>query len=218
MSPVFAHGALRLYLLKLLEEHPRHGYDVIRLLEDRFSGLYTPSAGTIYPRLARLEADGLVERVDEDGRKTYSITAAGRAELDERRDELADLELRVTGSARDLAREIRVDVRASVRDLREELRGAVREARSERRRTGEPARGPRRGRADEIPESRGGADARTELRWLRRELDEFAREILDAAAGVDLGTETGQRVTTALRDARTAVHAALTGQRPTSGD
>lgn len=214
MSPVFAHGALRLYLLKLLEEHPRHGYDVIRLLEDRFSGLYSPSAGTIYPRLARLEADGLVERVDEDGRKTYSITAAGRGELDERRDELADLEQQVTGSARDLAREIRADVRASVRDLREELRGAAREARSERRRTGEPARGARPGRADEIPESRGGA----QLRRLRRELDEFAREILDAAAEVDLGTEAGQRVTTALRDARTAVHAALTGQRPTGGD
>ena len=58
MSPVFGHGRLRLYLLKLLDESPRHGYDVIRELEDRFMGLYTPSAGTVYPRLARLEADG----------------------------------------------------------------------------------------------------------------------------------------------------------------
>ena len=55
MSPVFSHGRLRLYLLKLLEESPRHGYDIIRLLEDRFLGLYAPSPGTIYPRLARLE-------------------------------------------------------------------------------------------------------------------------------------------------------------------
>jgi DNA-binding PadR family transcriptional regulator len=55
VSPVFAHGRLRLYLLKLLDESPRHGYDVIRLLEDRFMGMYAPSPGTIYPRLQRLE-------------------------------------------------------------------------------------------------------------------------------------------------------------------
>src|SRR4029450_7867698 len=61
MSPVFSQGALRLPLLKLLEESPRHGYEVIRLLEDRFMGLYAPSPGTIYPRLQRLEAGGLFE-------------------------------------------------------------------------------------------------------------------------------------------------------------
>ena len=60
MSPVFGHGRLRLYLLKLLEESPRHGYEVIRLLQDRFLGVYSPSPGTIYPRLARLEEEGLV--------------------------------------------------------------------------------------------------------------------------------------------------------------
>lgn len=192
MSPVFAHGGLRLYLLKLLEEAPRHGYDVIRLLEDRFSGLYSPSAGTIYPRLARLQADGLVERVEEDGRKTYHLTAAGRAELDARRDELADLEERVTGSARDLAEEIRADVRASVRDLREELQGAAREARSERR--------------------RAAAEARTELRGLRRELDLFGRDVLDAARREDVGAEALRRVTEALDDARAAVRAALVAE------
>lgn len=189
MSPVFAHGGLRLYLLKLLEEQPRHGYDVIRLLEDRFSGLYSPSAGTIYPRLARLQADGLVERVEEDGRKTYSLTAAGRAELDSRRDELADLEQRVTGSARDLAGEIRADVRASVHDLRQELRSAARQTRSERRRS--------------------VAEAHTELRGLRRELDQFSGDILDTARGADVGTEALRRVSAALDDARVAVRAAL---------
>ena len=60
MSPVFGHGRLRLYLLKLLDESPRHGYEVIRLLQDRFLGVYSPSPGTIYPRLARLEEEGLV--------------------------------------------------------------------------------------------------------------------------------------------------------------
>ena len=81
MSPVFGHGRLRLYLLKLLDESPRHGYDVIRELEDRFMGLYTPSAGTVYPRLARLEAEGLVTHEVTEGRKVYRITDTGRAEL-----------------------------------------------------------------------------------------------------------------------------------------
>ena len=67
MSPVFRHGRLRLYLLKLLDESPRHGYEVIRLLQDRFMGVYAPSPGTIYPRLARLEEDGLVTHEEVDG-------------------------------------------------------------------------------------------------------------------------------------------------------
>lgn len=197
MSPVFAHGGLRLYLLKLLEEKPRHGYDVIRLLEDRFSGLYSPSAGTIYPRLARLQADGLVEHTEEDGRKTYRLTAAGRAELDARRGELADLEAQVTGSARDLAEEIRSDVRASVRDLREELRGAAREARSERRRS--------------------TAEGRTELRGLRGELDQFTKDVLDVARGENPGAEALRRVTAALVEARAAVRSALAGEHREGG-
>src|SRR5437764_11349043 len=81
VNRVFRHGALRLYLLKLLGEQPRHGYEVISLLEDRFLGLYAPSAGTVYPRLARLETEGLVEHREADGRKVYSLTDAGRAEL-----------------------------------------------------------------------------------------------------------------------------------------
>ena len=133
MSPVFSHGRLRLYLLKLLEESPRHGYDVIRLLEDRFLGLYAPSPGTIYPRLQRLEAEGLVTQSQEGGRKVYRITDAGRAELASRRQELDELEAEISGSVHGLAREIRDEVRGSVRDLKQELRQAAREMRREQR-------------------------------------------------------------------------------------
>jgi DNA-binding PadR family transcriptional regulator len=133
MSPVFGHGRLRLYLLKLLDESPRHGYDVIRALEDRFLGLYAPSAGTVYPRLSRLETEGLVTVADEDGRKVYRITDAGRAELAARQAELADIESDITGSVRDLASEIRSDVRGSVDDLRAELKSAARDVRRESR-------------------------------------------------------------------------------------
>lgn len=144
MSPaVFGHGRLRLYLLKLLDESPRHGYDVIRELEDRFMGLYSPSAGTVYPRLARLESEGLVTHEVADGRKVYSITAAGRAELAARSGELEDLEADIAGSVKDLADEIRSEVHGSVKDLKAELKAAARdlrrEARSRGRQPGQPA-------------------------------------------------------------------------------
>ncbi|RFU37160.1 PadR family transcriptional regulator [Actinomadura logoneensis] len=126
MSPVFGHGRLRLYLLKLLEESPRHGYEVIRLLQDRFLGVYSPSPGTIYPRLARLESEGLVSHEVVKGKKVYSLTDKGRAELERRMDELAELEDEITASAQEFAREVRQDVRETVRSLREELTAAAR--------------------------------------------------------------------------------------------
>ncbi|MFC9623208.1 helix-turn-helix transcriptional regulator [Streptomyces sp. NPDC056930] len=129
MPPVFAHGRLRLYLLKLLDEAPRHGYEVIRLLEERFQGLYAPSAGTVYPRLAKLEAEGLVTHATEGGRKVYSITDEGRAELAGRTGELADLELEIRESVSELAAEIRDDVRGAAGKLRSEMRAAAHETR-----------------------------------------------------------------------------------------
>jgi DNA-binding PadR family transcriptional regulator len=119
---------LRLYLLKLLDEEPRHGYDVIRLLQDRFLGVYSPSPGTIYPRLARLEEEGLVTHDVVDGKKVYKITDRGREELSQRLDDLADLEDELSASVRDIAREITRDVRQTVRSLRDEFTWAVREA------------------------------------------------------------------------------------------
>jgi DNA-binding PadR family transcriptional regulator len=130
MAPVFAHGRLRLYLLKLLAESPRHGYEVIRLLEERFQGLYAPSAGTVYPRLAKLEKEGLVTHSTEGGRKVYALTAAGHAELAGRAEEIAGLEAEIRESVSTLAAEIREDVRGAAGDLRREVRAAAQQARS----------------------------------------------------------------------------------------
>src|SRR5262250_37800 len=127
MSPVFRHGSLRLYLLKLLDEAPRHGYEVIRLLQDRFLGVYAPSPGTIYPRLARLEEEGLVTHDEVNGRKVYRITGKGQEELRARLDDLAELEESITVSVRDIAREVTEDVRETVRSLREELAWVARD-------------------------------------------------------------------------------------------
>jgi DNA-binding PadR family transcriptional regulator len=132
MSPVFAHGNLRLYLLSLLAESPRHGYELIQALSDRFGGTYSPSAGTIYPRLSKLEEEGLVTKTS-DGRKTvYEITDAGRAELAARESELGAIEDEVTDSVRRLADEVRAGVSEAMRSLRADLAAAAREAKSGR--------------------------------------------------------------------------------------
>lgn len=126
--PVFAHGSLRLYLLSLLAEQPRHGYELIQALSDRFGGSYIPSAGTIYPRLAKLEEEGLVTK-ESDGRKTtYSITDAGRAELEARRGELDSIEEQMTDSVRRIADEVRAGVNDAMRSLRADLASAARTA------------------------------------------------------------------------------------------
>jgi DNA-binding PadR family transcriptional regulator len=127
--PVFSHGSLRLYLLKLLDDAPRHGYELIQALSERFGGTYSPSAGTIYPRLAKLEEEGLVTK-SSDGRKTvYRITEAGRAELVARQDELGRVESEVTDSVRRLAHEVRADVTTAMRSLKADLASAAHEAR-----------------------------------------------------------------------------------------
>ncbi|WP_309072991.1 PadR family transcriptional regulator [Paenarthrobacter sp.] len=130
MPPVFAHGALRLYLLALLETGPKHGYELIKALGERFGGTYSPSAGTIYPRLGKLEEEGLVATETEGRRTKYLITDAGRAELDSRRQELADVEDSISASVRRLADNLREDIRANMRGLRADLAATAEAART----------------------------------------------------------------------------------------
>jgi DNA-binding PadR family transcriptional regulator len=138
VTPVFGHGHLRLYLLSLLDESPKHGYELIQALEERFGGTYVPSAGTIYPRLGKLEEEGLVTKT-ADGRKTvYSITDAGRAELADRANELGGIEDEVTDSVRRLADEVRNSVNVAMKSLRADLAAAARDARTDARTQGRP--------------------------------------------------------------------------------
>ena len=181
MPPVFAHGRLRLYLLKLLDEAPRHGYEVIRLLEERFQGLYAPSAGTVYPRLAKLEAEGLVTYTTEGGRKVYSITDAGRAELADRSGELADLELEIRDSVAELAAEIRADVRGAAGDLRREVRAAASEARQGPRTAGSAPFGDHGEYGDhsDVGDKETWRAAKEEMRRAKQEWKEQARRAKD---------------------------------------
>ena len=176
MSPVFRHGRLRLYLLRLLDEEPRHGYEVIRLLRDRFMGVYAPSPGTIYPRLARLEEEGLVTHDEENGRKVYRITEAGREELRNRGAELDELEEELSASVSDIVREVREDVRETVRNLREELTWAAREMRRSERESREEAAQDAREQAQDAREQA------KEAMWAQaRQVREQAKQARDQA-------------------------------------
>ena len=195
MTPVFRHGRLRLYLLRLLDEEPRHGYEVIRLLRDRFMGVYAPSPGTIYPRLSRLEDEGLVTHDEENGRKVYRITEAGREELRNRGAELDELEEELSESVSDIAREFGEDVRATVRSLREELTRAAREVRQTERDTAREAADTAQEQAKEsreqakesreqAKESREHARQAKESAWAQaRQAKERARQARDEAFG-----------------------------------
>ncbi len=79
-------GDVRTALLSLLADRSMHGYDLIRELEQRSGGAWRPSPGSIYPTLQLLEDEGLVTSEEQDGKRVYTITDAGRAELEERRE------------------------------------------------------------------------------------------------------------------------------------
>ena len=84
MGRIFEQGDLKYVVLRLLEEKPRHGYEIIKELEDRFGGAYAPSPGTVYPTLTMLEDLGYARAMPEEGgRKIYEITDEGRKHLEE---------------------------------------------------------------------------------------------------------------------------------------
>ena len=87
----FGAGDMKYVILKLLRDKPRHGYEVMKELEERMHGCYSPSPGTVYPTLQWLEDEGLVVAREVEGKKVYEITDTGRAFLDENKDTVEDI-------------------------------------------------------------------------------------------------------------------------------
>ncbi len=83
---MLAHGDLKLLALSLIAEQPRHGYEIIKVIEEKTAGWYSPSPGVVYPTLTFLEEAGYVTAEPDGAKKLYSITVEGRAYLDENRD------------------------------------------------------------------------------------------------------------------------------------
>lgn len=202
MSPVFGHGDLRLYLLNLLDEGPRHGYDLMQALSERTGGTYTPSAGTIYPRLAKLEEEGLVTK-SSDGRKTvYEITDAGRAEVSARSGDLDGIEAGLADSVRLIADAVRGSVRAAMSTLQADLAAAAHSTPSQ-------SAAPR-----PVPDER--AASREQMHRADVTLTTFRANVrtdlrTHVARGGSLDAATVDALERALHDAQTALTRALHG-------
>ena len=93
----FGSGELRLALLDLLRSEPKHGYQLMKDLEERSGGLYRASAGSVYPTLQQLEDEGLVASEQQDGKRVYRATEAGLAELEKEKDTVRRIWQRAEG-------------------------------------------------------------------------------------------------------------------------
>jgi len=92
----FGRGDLKYVILELLKDQPRHGYDIIRALEERMRGYYRPSPGSVYPTLQMLEDLGYVTSTQQEGKKVYTITAEGLRYLEEQRSTVDDIRSRIS--------------------------------------------------------------------------------------------------------------------------
>ena len=93
---VLDHGDLRLLILQMIADKPAHGYEIIKAIEDRFAGTYSPSPGVVYPTLTLLEEQGFAKvEASDSGKKLYAATEEGRKHLGENRETLEKLETRL---------------------------------------------------------------------------------------------------------------------------
>ena len=128
---VFERGDLKYVILDLLKDKPAHGYELIRALEERFGGLYSPSPGAVYPTLQMLEDMGYISAEQQEGRKVYSITDAGRAYLTERQPQVDEIFRRMRER---WGAEWGPHAHRMMHDLRDDLRDLTRSIASEARR------------------------------------------------------------------------------------
>lgn len=94
---LFESGALRLVILHLLQERPRHGYEMIKAIQELTSGSYSPSPGVIYPSLTLLEDLGQVIVSEQEGKKQYTLTKAGKQALTEQQEALGRILQKLQG-------------------------------------------------------------------------------------------------------------------------
>jgi DNA-binding PadR family transcriptional regulator len=112
---VFGKGDLKYVILDLIKDQPSHGYEVMRALEGRFRGFYSPSPGSVYPTLQMLEDLGYVTSTQRDGKKVYEITDEGRRFLDENSRSVEDIWGRVCGGRWD------PEVAAGLHEMKHEM-------------------------------------------------------------------------------------------------
>ena len=120
---MFRRGELRLVLLHLIAEEPRHGYDLIRQIEELTGGHYAPSPGIVYPALTLMaEMDLVDEKTGKDGKRVYSITKEGKAKLAEEEKHVAEILDRLDGVSRMGEASDGASIRRAVHNLKSAIR------------------------------------------------------------------------------------------------
>jgi DNA-binding PadR family transcriptional regulator len=123
---VFDSSELRLVLLKLIADQPRHGYELIRAIEELSGGVYAPSPGVVYPTLTMLEEMGFIEQSGGEGaRKPYQITDSGRAHLEENEEEADELVRRLKALSPSYSAEGGSPIWRAMRNLGQAIRNRV---------------------------------------------------------------------------------------------
>lgn len=119
---MFDGGELRLVLLKLIADEPRHGYDLIRQIEELTGGAYAPSPGVVYPTITLLDDMGLIEAQQSEGaKKLFAVTEAGKAELEANAEQVAALIARLTSIGEERQKTDATSIRRAMGNLREVL-------------------------------------------------------------------------------------------------
>jgi DNA-binding PadR family transcriptional regulator len=125
---MFDGGELRLVLLKLIADEPRHGYDLIRQIEELTGGAYAPSPGVVYPTITMLDDMGFIAQQQSEGaKKAYAVTEAGTAELEANKELVEMLIARLTALGEDRQKTDSSSVRRAMGNLREVLVNRLRE-------------------------------------------------------------------------------------------
>src|SRR5512139_3509978 len=123
---MFEGGELRLVVLKLIADEPRHGYELIKAIEEMTGGEYAPSPGIVYPTLTMLEDMGLIaEAKSKTTKKVYEATDEGRAHLEENSEEVEDLIDRLEGHGQKRRRGQRPEIGRAIGNLMTALRNRV---------------------------------------------------------------------------------------------
>lgn len=120
---MFDGGELRLVLLKLIQDEPRHGYELIKAIEELTGGAYAPSPGVVYPTLSMLSEQGFVaEQATDDSRKKFAVTPEGAMHIEENREQVEALMARLAGVGEQRSRSDRAPIRRAMGNLREVLK------------------------------------------------------------------------------------------------
>ncbi len=125
-GPLFGRGAVKFIVLDLLKDQPKHGYEIMKEIEEKVGGFYAASPGSVYPTLQMLEDQGYVRSTEKDGKRTYQITDEGKKYLEENKEALDEIQEKFHHG---FGAKFNVEQRETMRELRDLVHSMAHELR-----------------------------------------------------------------------------------------